>query len=76
MKKNEISSIPAKVADTLHPSNVTWLSAKETTKRTGVILCVVAASAALRGHKVYEETDGCYAVVCYGYDAVGGVCVR
>lgn len=28
------------------PSNVTWLSAKETTKRTGVILCVVAASAA------------------------------
>ena len=46
MKKNEIRSIPAKVADTLHPSNVTWLSAKETTKRTGVILCVVAASAA------------------------------
>ena len=93
MKKNEIRSIPAKVADTLHPSNVTWLSAKETTKRTGVILCVVAASAAFMmladtlfgamlrfaiegGHKVYEETDGCYAVVCYGYDAVGGVCVR
>ena len=25
---------------------------------------------------IYEETDGCYAVVCYGYDAVGGVCVR
>lgn len=46
VKKNEIRSIPAKVADTLHPSNVTWLSAKETTKRTGVILCVVAASAA------------------------------
>ena len=46
MKKNEIRSIPAKVGDTLHPSNVTWLSAKETTKRTGVILCVVAASAA------------------------------
>jgi len=44
VKKNEIRSIPAKVADTLHPSNVTWLSAKETTKRT--ILCVVAASAA------------------------------
>lgn len=35
MKKIEIRSIPAKVADTLHPSNVTWLSAKETTKRTG-----------------------------------------
>lgn len=46
MKKIEIRSIPAKVVDTLHPSNVTWLSAKETTKRTGVILCVVAASAA------------------------------
>ena len=46
VKKNEIRSIPAKVADTLHPSNVTWLSAKETTKRTGEILCVVAASAA------------------------------
>ena len=46
MKKNEIRSIPAKVADTLHPSNVTWLSVGETTKRTGVILCVVAASAA------------------------------
>lgn len=45
MKKIEIRSISAKVADTLHPSNVTWLSAKETTKRTGVILCVVPASA-------------------------------
>ena len=46
MKKIEVRPIPAKVADMLHPSNVTWLSAKETTKRTGVILCVVAASAA------------------------------
>lgn len=45
MKKIEVRSIPAKVADTLHPSNVTWLSVGETTKRTGVILCVVAASA-------------------------------
>lgn len=45
MKKIEVRSIPAKVADTLHPSNVTWLSVWETTKRTGVILCVVAASA-------------------------------
>lgn len=45
MKKIEVRSIPAKVADTLHPSNVTWLSFGETTKRTGVILCVVAASA-------------------------------
>ena len=26
MKKIEIRSIPAKVADTLHPSNVTWLN--------------------------------------------------
>lgn len=46
MKKIEVRSIPAKVADTLHPSNVTWLSIRETTKRTGVILCVVVASAA------------------------------
>ena len=46
MKKNEIRSIPAKVADTLHPPNVTWLSVGETTKRTGVILCVVAVPAA------------------------------
>jgi len=45
VKKIEVRSIPAKVADTLHPSNVTWLSVGETTKRTGVILCVVAASA-------------------------------
>lgn len=45
MKKIEVRSIPAKVADTLHPSNVTWLSVGETTKRTGVILCVVTASA-------------------------------
>ena len=45
MKKIEVRSIPAKVADTLHPSNVTWLSVGETTKRTGLILCVVAASA-------------------------------
>lgn len=45
MKKIEVRSIPAKVADTLHPSNVTWLSVGETTKRTGVILYVVAASA-------------------------------
>lgn len=46
MKKIEVRSIPTKVADMLHPSNVTWLSVGETTKRTGVILCVVAASAA------------------------------
>lgn len=46
MKKIEVRSIPTKVADRLHPSNVTWLSVGETTKRTGVILCVVAASAA------------------------------
>ena len=46
MKKIEVRSIPTKVADMLHPSNVTWLRAGETRKRTGVILCVVAASAA------------------------------
>lgn len=46
MKKIEVRSIPTKVTDMLHPSNVTWLSVGETTKRTGVILCVVAASAA------------------------------
>lgn len=46
MKKIGVRSIPTKVADMLHPSNVTWLSVGETTKRTGVILCVVAASAA------------------------------
>ena len=46
MKKIEVRSIPTKEADMLHPSNVTWLRAGETTKRTGVILCVVAASAA------------------------------
>lgn len=46
MKKIEVRSIPTKAADMLHPSNVTWLSVGETTKRTGVILCVVAASAA------------------------------
>ena len=46
MKKIEVRSIPTKVADMLHTSNVTWLSVGETTKRTGVILCVVAASAA------------------------------
>lgn len=53
MKKIEVRSIPAKVADTLHPSNVTWLSVGETTKRTGVILCVVAASAVFM---VLEDT--------------------
>ena len=36
--------IPAKVLNLIHPSNVTWLSGAETTKRTSVILAVVAAT--------------------------------
>ena len=46
MKKNKIREVPSKVLNLLHPSSVTWLSVGETTKRTGVILVVVAVSSA------------------------------
>lgn len=46
MKKVKIRELPSKALNLLHPSSVTWLSARETTKRTGVILVVVALTSA------------------------------
>ena len=43
-KKVGIRDALAKVLNLIHPSSVTWLSGAETTKRTGVILAVVAAT--------------------------------
>lgn len=43
-KKVGILDALAKVLNLIHPSSVTWLSGAETTKRTGVILAVVAAT--------------------------------
>lgn len=43
-KKVGIRDAFAKVLNLIHPSSVTWLSGAETTKRTGVILAVVAAT--------------------------------
>ncbi len=44
-EKIKVRNIPAKVLNLIHPSNVTWLSgAGDATKRTGVILAVVAAT--------------------------------
>lgn len=43
-KKIGIRDAFAKVLNLVHPSSVTWLSGAETTKRTGVILAVVAAT--------------------------------
>ncbi len=43
-KKVGIRDALAKVLNLIHPSSVTWLSSAETTKRTGVILAVVAAT--------------------------------
>ena len=43
-EKIKARDIPAKVLNLIHPSSVTWLSGAETTKRTGVILAVVAAT--------------------------------
>lgn len=43
-KKVGIRDALAKVLNLIHPSSVTWLSGAETTKRTGVILTVVAAT--------------------------------
>ena len=44
MKKIKIREVPSKVLNLLHPSSVTWLSAGETAKRTGVILAVVSSA--------------------------------
>lgn len=43
-EKVRVRDIPAKVLNLIHPSSVTWLSCAETTKRTGVILAVIAAT--------------------------------
>ena len=43
-KKVGILDALAKVLNLIHTSSVTWLSGAETTKRTGVILAVVAAT--------------------------------
>ena len=43
-EKTRVRDIPAKAMNLIHPSSVTWLSGTETTKRTGVILAVVAAT--------------------------------
>ena len=43
-EKTRVRDIPAKALNLIHPSSVTWLSGAETTKRTGVILAVVAAT--------------------------------
>lgn len=43
-KKVGIRDALAKVLNLIHSSSVTWLSGAETTKRTGVILAVVAAT--------------------------------
>jgi len=43
-EKIKARDIPAKVLNLIHPSSVTWLSGAETTKRTGVILAVVAVT--------------------------------
>lgn len=43
-KKVGIRDALAKILNLIHPSSVTWLSGAETTKRTGVILAVVAAT--------------------------------
>lgn len=43
-EKVRVRDIPAKVLNLIHPSSVTWLSGAETTKRSGVILAVIAAT--------------------------------
>lgn len=43
-EKVRVRDIPAKVLNLIHPSSVTWLSGAETTKRTDVILAVIAAT--------------------------------
>lgn len=43
-EKVRVRDIPAKVLNLIHPSSVTWLSGAETTKRTSVILAVIAAT--------------------------------
>lgn len=48
-EKIKVQDIPAKVLNLIHPSNVTWLSGAETTKRTGVILAVVAGNLSVHG---------------------------
>ena len=44
MKKIKIREVPSKVLNLLHPSSVTWLSAGETAKRTGVILAFMVVA--------------------------------
>ena len=52
-EKVRVRDIPAKVLNLIHPSSVTWLSGAETTKRTGVILAVIAATSLCKADTLF-----------------------